>query len=191
MRQRKISSRFKVGPVGQKILLLLTTGLTLGLTYRPDKYFQIIKSAHREWKKINHRSLHEAIKKLYQSKLIDYKENDDGTVILVLTENGRNKVLRYNLDKMKIKKPTEWDGWWRLVIFDVPESFKQGRDALASRLKQLGFYSLQKSVFIYPYECKNEVDFIVEVFNLRPYVRFIIAKETDVDLDLKNKFKLR
>lgn len=183
--------KFKLGPKTKKALLILGGGVALSLTGRPDVYFRIIKGVSKEWQEINRRTLYEAIRKLYQSKLIDYKENNDGTVSLVLTENGKNKVLRYNLDKMKIKKPVRWDGLWRLVIFDVPESFRQGRDALASKLKQLGFYPLQKSVFIYPYECKNEVDFIVEIFDIRPYVRFMIVKETDIDLDLKNKFKLR
>ncbi len=190
MEKRKNFSRFKIGPTGQKILLLLGTGLALGLTNRPDKYFQIIRSARRGWNRINNRSLHNSIKRLYQSKLIDYKENDDGTVSLVLTENGKNKVLCYNLDKIQIKKPARWDRLWRLVIFDIPESLKQGRNALAVKLKQLSFYPLQKSVFIYPYECRNEIDFIIEIFNLRSYVRFMVVKETDIDLDLKNKFKL-
>lgn len=190
MKQRKILSRRKIGPVGQKILLLLGAGLTLGLTHRPDQHFRIIKGASREWQKINRQSLHEVIRKLYQSKLIDYKENDDGTTTLVLTENGKNKVLRYNLDKMEIKKPARWDKLWRMVVFDIPESLKEGRNALAAKLKELGFYPFQKSVFIYPYECRNEVDFVVEIFDLRPYVRFIVVKETDIDLDLKHKFGL-
>jgi len=59
-----------------------------------------------------------------------------------------------------------------------------------SKLKSLGFYPLQKSVFIHPYECKNEIDFIVEMFNLAPYVRFLRVKDVDVELDLKERFRL-
>lgn len=63
-----------LGPVGKKTLLLLSTGLALSLTRRPDYYFRIIKSASKEWRKINERSLRESIRKLYKSKIIDYKE---------------------------------------------------------------------------------------------------------------------
>lgn len=182
--------RFRMGQVMQKILLLLEGGLALGLTSRPDYQFRIIKSIAKEWKVINRRVLYDAIRKLYQSKMIDYKENNDGTVILILSDDGKTKNLQYNLDKIKIKKPAKWDKVWRLVIFDIPEGLKSGRNVLAAKLKNLGFYPLQKSVFIYPYECKNEVNFIIEIFNLRPYVRFLIVKETDIDLDLKNHFKL-
>jgi hypothetical protein len=180
----------RIGPVEQKILLLLGTGLILSLTHNPLKYFRIVKSARREWEKINRRSLQEAIRRLYRSKLVDSKEDENGTISLVLNEKGKNRLLRYRLDQIEIKKPSQWDGLWRMVIFDIPENLKRGRDALATKLKRLGFYPMQKSVFIYPYECRDEIDFVIEVFDLRPYVRFVIVKETDIDLDLKTKFKL-
>ena len=49
---------------------------------------------------------------------------------------------------------------------------------------------MQKSVFLYPYDCKNEIDFILEIFEIKPYVRYIVAKDIDIALDLKQRFKL-
>ncbi|MFH1393003.1 MAG: hypothetical protein ABIG73_01290 [Patescibacteria group bacterium] len=180
----------KLGPVSKKILLLLEGGLALSLTRRPDVYFSVAKKIAKEWREINERSLREAIKNLYKSKMIDYKENSDGTVNLVLAEGGKNRILKYNLDKIEIKKPFQWDKLWRLVIFDIPEDKNAGRKALGAKLKELGFYPMQKSVFIHPYECKNEIDFITEIFELAPYVRFLRVKDVDIELDLKNKFHL-
>ncbi|PIR73636.1 MAG: hypothetical protein COU40_01500 [Candidatus Moranbacteria bacterium CG10_big_fil_rev_8_21_14_0_10_35_21] len=187
-------SRIKIGSTGQKILLLLVAGVALGLSGRPGRYFRVLKLAQKEWKKINQaksRNLHMAIKKLYRSKMINWRENNDGTVTIVLSKNGKNRALQYNLDNMKIKKPVKWDGLWRVVIFDVPERLRQGRNALVEKLKKLGFFTLQKSVFIYPYECKNEIDYIVEIFNLGRYVNFMIVKEIDINSELKNKFKIK
>ncbi len=191
-RNRNLPSvrRQKIGTVAKKLLLLLQGGVALGLTRRPDVYFKIIKGISKEWDDINRRSRHNAVKRLYQSRLIDYKENADGAVALTLTESGKNKVLRYNLDNIKIRKPPKWDNYWRMVLFDIPENKKNGRDALAAKLKNLGFHPLQKSAFIYPYECKNEIDFIVEVLDLEPYVRHLLVKKTDIDPDLKNHFQL-
>jgi DNA-binding transcriptional regulator PaaX len=180
----------KLGPVSKKILLLLEGGLVLSLTRRPDVYFSIVKKMAKEWKKINERSLREAIRKLYQSKLIGCKYNKDGSVALCLTDEGKTRILSCNLDKIEIKKPIRWDGLWRLVVFDVPEDKNLGRKALAAKLKELGFYPMQKSVFIHPYECKDEIDFIVEIFNLAPYVRFLRVKDVDIELDLKERFHL-
>jgi len=180
----------ELGPTQKKILLLLEGGLALSLTHRPDTYFRIIRKISKEWKKINELSLRRSIKRLYRSKLIDYKENQDGTIKLVLSENGKSKILKYNLDKIEIKKPAKWDKLWRLVIFDIPEEKKSGRIALASKLKELGFYPMQKSVFIHPHECQDEINFIAEMFELAPYVRFLRVKSVDTELDLKNRFNL-
>jgi len=162
----------------------------LSLTRRPDAYFRIVKGITKEWRKINERSLRESIRKLYRSKIVDYKENNDGTVKLVLTEAGKKKVLLYDLDKLKINRPPRWDRMWRMVVFDIPETKKPARMALASKLKELEFYPMQKSVFIHPYECQNEINFITELFNIVPYVRFLRVKDVDIELDLKNRFHL-
>lgn len=191
MRTKRKTWTRKLGPVAQKILLSLEAGIMLGLTTRPDTYFRIVKHAAREWEEINARSFHDAIKRLYRSQLIECKENTDGSVSMVLSGNGKKRILRYRFETITVQKPSQWDGYWRIVLFDVPERLKQGRDALSQKLKQLGFYSLQKSVFIFPYECRDEIDFIVEVFKLRPYVRYLIIKEIDVALDLKHRFHLQ
>ncbi len=165
-------------------------GVVLGFTRRPDAYFRIVKKISKEWQNINRKTLQKSIRRLYQSQLVDFKENNNGMISLVLTGQGRKRTLQYSLDNIKIKKPTHWDHLWRLVIFDIPEDKKKERDTLVAKLKQLGFYPMQQSVFIQPYECKNEIDFIIEVFNLRPYVRFFVVKETDIEIDLRSRFGL-
>src|SRR3989338_5282374 len=180
----------KLGPTSKKILLLLEGGLALSLTRRPDIYFSIVKKIAKEWKKINERSLRDSIRKLYKSKMIDFRENQDGTVLTVLTNKGKKQILKYDIDKIEIKKPAHWDKLWRLVVFDIPEDKNLRRKALAAKLKELGFYPMQKSVYIYPYECKNEIDFITEMFELAPYVRFLRVKDVDIELDLKERFHL-
>lgn len=182
--------RFRLGSTMQKVLLLLEAGIALSLTANPRASFRILRGVSKEWQRLNRKALKVAIKNLYQSKLIYIEEKEDGTVKLTLSDEGKQKALQYNPDSIQIKKMTKWDGLWRLVMFDIPESKKQGRDALASKLKRLGFYPLQKSVFIHPYECKDEIDFIVELFELRPYVRFLRVKDIDVALDLKHRFRL-
>lgn len=79
--------KIRIGPVAQKIILILSTGIALGLSGRPDYYFRILKSASKEWKKINERSLRESVKRLYKSNLVSYKENDDDTATLFLKLN--------------------------------------------------------------------------------------------------------
>src|SRR3989338_1101787 len=180
--------RIKIGTVMNKVLLLLEAGIVLGLTHRPDTYFRVLEKVKKEWQKINERSLREAVKNLYKSKLIKSTENNDGSVSMTLTGKGKLTTFTYNIDKLKLIKPKSWDGLWRIVLFDIPEYKKMARDALSFKLKSIGFYPLQKSVFIYPFECKKELDFLIEFFELRQYVRLLTVNKTDIDLHLKEIF---
>jgi DNA-binding transcriptional regulator PaaX len=175
--------------IKEKILLLLFYGLALGFTYLPHKQWRIIKGAVKEWKKIDEKALKEDIKKLYRSKLIKRKENPNGSFTFVLTDKGKLRALTYHFQTIKIEREN-WDKKWRIVIFDIPEKIKRARDALRDKLKEIGFYELQKSVFVFPYECKNEIDFIIEFFNLRRYVRFGVLNTIDNELHLKRIFNL-
>lgn len=174
----------------QKILLLLFTGVALGFSRSPKNYFRILEGIPVAWKEINRKRLYEVVHEFYNERLIDYKEDNDGNVKIVLTKEGNKKALQFKFDEMEIKKPAKWDKKWRIVIFDIPEKNKKAREALRGKLKDLGFKELQKSVFIHPFECEEEIDFVVEVFQIRPYVRFIRAESITNEEQLKIKFKL-
>jgi DNA-binding transcriptional regulator PaaX len=178
------------GELQRKILLLLMGGLALGLSGSPKTSFQIIKALGKEWEEINRKSLRRAIKSLYESKLISEKQNPDGTITIILTSNGKKKALTYDLENMRIKKPDKWDGKWRVVLFDIPDNRRKIRDALRFQLKNLGFYEFQESVFVYPYDCKDEIDYLIEFYDIRRFVRFIIADSIDNELHLKKQFHL-
>jgi len=175
--------------IKKKILLLLFGGMAFGYSITPNRQWKVLKEISQGWKEINKEKLRDEIRQLYQSKLIRRKENPDGSYTIVLSEKGKLKALTYCFQDMKINKK-EWDGKWRLVIFDIPEKKRRGRDALRDKIKEIGFYELQKSVFVFPYECKDEIDFIIEFFGLRKYVRFGILDSIDNELHLKKIFKL-
>jgi len=139
---------------------------------------------HKSWRDINRKQLRDTINNLYKSKLVDVKENKYGILKMVVTQKGKKAILSYNFDQMKINKPKVWDGKWRIITFDIPEHLKRARNALRVKLNNLGFLKYQKSVFIYPYECRDEIDFVIEFFNLRPYVRYIEAQSLDKTLKL-------
>ncbi|MBU0723095.1 CRISPR-associated endonuclease Cas2 [Patescibacteria group bacterium] len=176
--------------VSKKVILLLGGGLLLGLSRNPNNYFKILKAIGKEWGDIDKRALHRAIKNLYKSKIIDVKEDKNGVTTLVLTEKGKQKVLKYNLDKIIVPKMKKWDNKWRVVIFDIPESRKKIRDALRFHLKKMGFFEFQKSVFIHPFNCQDEIDYLIEFYGIRRYLRFLVAESIDNELHLQKHFNL-
>ena len=179
-----------LGPAQKKLLILLVGATSMGLTYSFSKQLWILKQMGREWNKVNRQALRRAIESLYKRKLIDIKENSDGSTQIFITKSGKIKSLVYDIDKMTIKKPKIWDKKWRMVIFDIPENYKKAREAMRRHLKNLGFYQLQKSVFVFPFECENEIDFVIEYFNVRSYVRLVLAGEIDNSLHLRKIFNI-
>ncbi|MEK7629135.1 MAG: hypothetical protein AAB394_01250 [Patescibacteria group bacterium] len=181
---------YRLGQVQQKTLVLLAAGIGLGLAMNSNQYFRVLKGAKSEWQNINRRSLEKAIKSLYQSKLIREHANSDGSLTMVLTDKGKQRAITFNIDNMEIKKPNIWDKKWRIILFDIPEKKRQARDVLRETIKRLGFYEYQKSVFIHPYPCQDEIDYIVEYYEIRQYVRIVTATELDNEIHLKKIFGL-
>ena len=140
----------------------------------------------RDYSKIQ---VSKALDKLQRSRMIILKE-EKGKFLVELAEKGKRKVKEIVLDELKNKKPKDWDGLWRVIIFDIPEHNKIGREALRGRIKSLGFYQLQKSVWAFPYDCEREIELLVELFGIFSYVNFLEVKRIKDDLTLKKHFGL-
>ena len=105
-----------------------------------------------------------------------------------LTPKGRFKFLKY-LHLEKIKK-MKWDGYWRVIIFDIPETLKKWREFIRPKLKELGFHPLQESVYITPYPVTKDLDDFLEEWNMRKYFRYLSVNEIDDEDELKEIFGL-
>ncbi len=182
------SSRRRVGSVQRDILFLLLKGASLALSTASRQSPRVARIVDGELASIKRRILNQSIEKLYESQLVDVRKGSDGTLTLVLSKEGKRVTLSYDLDRTKISIPARWDGKWRIALFDVPEGKKKIRDALRGHLKRMGFYEFQKSVFVHPYPCMKEIDYLTEFYDARRYLRFITATEIDNELQLKKHF---
>lgn len=118
------------------------------------------------------------------------KHKDGFPKTVKLTPLGKEQVLRRAFGELKITSD-KWDGLWRMVIFDIPNRHKGAREDFREKLKGIGFYSLQKSVFVYPYQCREEIEFLASFYNIGSYIRFIETDKISSDGDLKGYFFLR
>ena len=178
-----------MGPTKKKILLLLLGGVLLGFTYSPLGQRKVYREIGKEWKRIDRENLTRNIHALHKSNHVSIKRNSERSYTYILSDTGKSKALIYQFEQMQIPKHT-WDKKWRLVAFDIPEDYKRARDALRRKLQKLGFRELQKSVFVFPYECQNEIKFIVEFFGIRKYVQYGILEFIDNDQSLRKIFRL-
>lgn len=77
-----------------------------------------------------------------------------------------------------------------MVIFDVPEGQRNKRDYLRRFLREIGFYPYQQSVYIFPFECKKEIDLIKKIVEGGKYISYIIAEEIENEEKVKRFFGL-
>lgn len=111
-------------------------------------------------------------------------------MFISLTGEGKKKAGRFQIDSLEIKKPKKWDGLWRLVIFDIPQLKRVQRNVFRGKLIELGFKPLQKSIWICPYDCKDEIGLLRDFFGLsEKEIRLITAKDIENDFHFREIFK--
>jgi len=138
-------------------------------------------------------------RKGYIENFVESKER-----YIELTKKGIALLEEIEIENIEIKKPQNWDGKWRIVIFDIPESQRRNRDILRCKLKQMGFLQIQKSVYVFPFKCTQEIHELVSRLSIEKSViisvseiiegeKKIIEKFLKIGLlkksHLKNKFK--
>lgn len=77
----------------------------------------------------------------------------DGLMHFRLTGAGKRLLVK-TWPILKFKQKT-WDGFWRVIIFDVKEEDRKNRDDLRKHLVKLQFGRLQNSTYITPYDFDN------------------------------------
>ena len=141
-------------------------------------------------KKYPNKKVYDTFYKLKKQGLVDfYKKNNQ--IYISLTEKGKKKAGWMQIDALKIKKPKKWDGKWRILLFDIMETKKFHREALRGKLIELGFRLLQKSAWIIPYECKDEIGLLKSFFGLSDKeVKLAVVSNIEGEKELKERFKL-
>ena len=117
-------------------------------------------------------------------------EHGDSSKEIRLTKLGEDQLVRRAFGNFKVLTREKWDGRWRIVIFDVLEKHRWARDGLRKCLKNMGFCQFQKSVFAYPYPCREEIEFLRRLYDLGGHLRYIETDMISFDEDLKKFFGL-
>lgn len=93
-----------------------------------------------------------------------------------LTPKGIKHTANLFLEDIVVERKKIWDKKWRVVIFDIPEKIKQNRDVFRQKLNELKFIQIQKSVYVYPFECTPEITTISQILNITKYVTIMISE---------------
>jgi len=141
--------------------------------------------------KIPQSKIKRVLKNLEKREIV-FLEKKDKEVFVHIKDKENICILKYSLKTLLDfkKKKKDWRGKWFLVIFDVPEEQKNKRNYLRNFLHQLGFFPYQKSVYLFPYECREEIAFIKKIVEGESYIKYIMAEEIEDENTVKRFFNL-
>jgi DNA-binding transcriptional regulator PaaX len=185
----KTAAEYRRGELSRDILRLVGAGIALsGIAFAAPNTLQLIDyfdprgrdERNRIWK---------TIKYLEQKNRIVI-ERRQGRDIVTLTEHGRLILSEDAVAELAVRTPRRWDRKWRLVMFDFPARYERVRAPFRSKLQDLGFKLYQRSVFIFPYECHEEVHTVAQWYGVDDFIRYIVASEIHDTREFAKQFDL-
>jgi hypothetical protein len=192
MRGRKKLNQSKEH-MSQGILMdMLNAGIKLRATIEGSETIRILATQtplSRMFIRYYPSSVERAVIKLWRKGFVDVKDMAEGYIV-VLTEKGKTEVMKYDLENMSVEQQSSWDGKWRMVIFDIASGNDRVRHKLLDLLKSMGFFRMQKSVYIHAYPCVKQIKFIREVLGLPHSIKLATIEHLENDEDLRRIFRL-
>ena len=175
-----------------KLLKVLVVGGVVTIAaVKPFFGLLAAKVIEEELKKRKWKGLRRGLYSLKRRGFIDVEQNADDSYSVRATNTGKLQAEKYALDDIFIETPKKWDKQWRMVIFDIPAEKQKGRLALLSKLRELGFIMLQKSIWAHPFECQSEVAVLARAFEVDKYVQHLVCNSVSAGEYLKREFEKR
>ncbi len=170
---------------------IIMTGLAGAVVVAPSALILGDKALRELDKRESRRKLRSTLSYMQRKSLINYREMSDGNLKIKISAKGKKRISKVEFDDMQIPKQEKWDGKWRLVMFDIPEHYRKSRSALSRKLRLMGFHQLQKSAWIYPYPCQEQIEIVRRVFSVS-LDEIVLAEVVSIDQKgfLKKKFNL-
>ncbi len=186
-----------IGDVSKVILVVIASaGLITLAAVAPNILSAVGKLYKFKGKKLTRREKEiktaRAFYYLKNSGLIKFKTTKND-VKLFLSSLGKKKMEQISFQALRVAKPKNWDGKWWQVAADIPtKGYRQAADALRSKLKQMGFFPLQRTLWFYPYDPRKQLEIVVNHYGIGKFVTIMEVSRMDIQDEkiLKNYFNL-
>ena len=185
------TTKIKIQYYSKKLLkyLFITGIIAIGSVFSPQLPYIILRRILSQ-RKINKKKSSDCFRYLLKRKLVMLERNGHDASIM-LTPRGRKRAGKYQIEELRIAHPKKWDGKWRIVIFDIPSHSNFVRDIFRKKLKEFGFYLMQKSTWVYPFECKKEISLLRDFLGAsEKQIRVLEVNRIENDRFLRNAFCL-
>lgn len=101
---------------------------------------------------------------------------------IFLTKLGKKHFKKIQFENLHMEKQNKWNGKWWQVAADIPtKKYKRGADLLREKLRNMQFYPLQRTLWFYPYDPREEIEFIATHFGIANFVTVMEISRLDKD----------
>ncbi len=171
---------------------LLVAGMFCVAATNPYFVRNVLKAYFKNSSQKKTKNYTQSFTRLHNKNLINITKDKKGNTVITLTKEGKEYIHKQNIDAIQIKKPKQWDRQWRIMMYDIPVHHKKASDAFRFKVKQLGLYSIQKSVWVYPYDFYQEMERVCEIFGLdtKKYILYFISPHLPNEAKIREHFKL-
>ena len=120
---------------------------------------------------------HGGSKTHFARKIYDLKKN--GFIVtnghqINLTQKGRKRIDIGRIEQLRWETKKQ-DGFYRLIMFDIPEKRRGARDVLRNKLQEFDCHKIQKSVYATPYCCEDILNELVRLLRIERFVSIVKA----------------
>ena len=104
-----------------------------------------------------------------------------------LSPEGYHLAQQIDFSRHTLATPP-WDGIWRVIIWDIPETARTQRNRARRLLKRLAVVQIQQSVWVTPHPCREEVQALRAEVGIDHGLLYLEAHSIEGDLKLRQHF---
>lgn len=177
--------RRRKSEVQKAILQSIAVAGILTVAMTSTNALQLLKALSGSKRDRRIESINRSRQRLIQAGKLKYENGH-----LALTPKGETVLHRLEFEDFKLKKPKKWDKKWRILIFDIPEKRRMTRDKVRNTLRVIGFFRIQDSVWVYPYDCEDLITLLKADFKIGKDLLYLIVDTVENDSTLLDNFDL-
>ena len=119
-----------------------------------------------------------ALKNLVEAGCAELHKSDNKNYFKI-TKKGKTKLSATKLETENALVSSSWDGFWRIILLDLPENRKAERESLRYLLKKAGFVCLKNSAWISPFPFEHLFTNIKKDLGLTTEMMIIVTERID------------
>jgi DNA-binding transcriptional regulator PaaX len=124
---------------------------------------------------------------LKKHSYIEFKDRHNSNEISI-TDSGKKLLLKSSFASLQIPKVKKWDCKWWQVAADIPtKEYRSAANMLRKKLKSMGFFTLQRTLWYYPFDPRKQIELIINYYGIGQFVTVMEVSRMDIDDEQKLK----